>query len=362
MYLAILYIIVKKNEKYILNNKCLVYIIIRMEEYYVRFRGRSLNSLSKSIILGDIKKDKNLDQSSKNELINDLLSNFLPSCDHYPTKKCSQFQYNCCGITVPCHRCHNEFMQHKPLINTITCIECNTKQSTAIECINCNIKFSKSYCEICGIWTDKLIYHCNECGICRVGKIEDSFHCKNCEGCFHKSSKDFHKCSKKQLKDLECPICMDSLHNSQENTFIPNCGHPIHLKCLKDNLSKGNYECPTCKKSIIDMKQTWDALRETNKTQIIPHALELFQRETDIVDKVVYTPFGLFRVSNYRAKDSMYEGKFIYLNTAYGVFNKNSIKELYSHILCNDCERKSYTKFHIYEECTLCGSFNTQKV
>ena len=32
-----------------------------------------------------------------------------------------------------------------------------------------------------------------------------------------------------------------------------------------------------------------------------------------------------------------------------------------SHILCNDCEKKSYTKYHfLYHKCSSCSSFNTK--
>jgi 4-hydroxy-3-methylbut-2-en-1-yl diphosphate synthase IspG/GcpE len=91
---------------------------------------------------------------------------------------------------------------------------------------------------------------------------------------------------------------MEDIHTSQLEAFIPKCGHPIHIECLKSNLSTGNYVCPTCKKSVIDMSRTWSVVRERTKQQKMPYATELFQKKTDIIDKVVNTPFGLFHVSN----------------------------------------------------------------
>ena len=72
--------------------------------------------------------------------------------------------------------------------------------------------------------------------------------------CIHINSKDTHKCDIYSTDD--CPICYESLFDSQDSATVLKCKHVIHIKCLnnyiKEKLKNGHVpNCLLCKKSII---------------------------------------------------------------------------------------------------------------
>lgn len=86
------------------------------------------------------------------------------------------------------------------------------------------------------------------------------------------------------------------------------CGHCIHHKCHQEYI-RTSYQCPTCFKSLANMT-------------------EYFQR-----------------IDNMLALHSMPPE---YANTM-------------SHVYCNDCETKTYAKYHfLYHKCGSCEGYNTK--
>ena len=145
-------------------------------------------------------------------------------CTHYE-KKCANFFFECCQTYDACHRCHAEYNTcTKREITSITCTECDTEQIVSNECTNCHVAFSHSFCSQCKIWTSVDIFHCDGCGICRVGIADNYTHCDNCNGCFSSASE--HTCQFfKPLDQLECLVCMESAHTSQDSICPLPCGH-----------------------------------------------------------------------------------------------------------------------------------------
>ena len=169
--------------------------------------------------------------AEKSSLIRDIMKKKVQAakvvkqkCTHYD-KKCSNFFFDCCQTYDSCHRCHAEYNEcTKRDITSITCVDCNTDQAISNECINCKVAFSQSHCLKCKIWTSADIFHCDGCGICRVGNADDYAHCDNCNGCF--SATQSHKCLFfKPLDQMECLVCMESAHTSQDSIQPLPCGH-----------------------------------------------------------------------------------------------------------------------------------------
>lgn len=283
--------------------------------------------------------------------INNLISNITNKieCNHY-IKKCHNFLFSCCNKRYDCHRCHNEVCDKKFVLETITCIECNLEQEPSNKCIGCSIDFSKSYCFLCKIWTDKEIYHCDECEICRVGKKDENYHCDKCCLCYQKSN-NLHNCSKNYLKNDFCVYCMESLHTSQKSTITTKCLHSFHYECHNQS---NRIKCPICIKSLIDMKTVWRNKKSSIINNPIPHGFLEYH-----VGNLVKTSYGKFLICS--IKNNLYFGRLKSMN-AYAVFNKDSLYDIYQNIYCYDCEQKSETLFHYYGlECNLCESFNTVK-
>lgn len=240
-------------------------------------------------------------------------------CSHYK-RKCIIIA-PCCKKQFKCRLCHDEFYEDKDDhkinrkdINEIICIKCNTKQGISNECVNCTLVFGNYYCEICRLYddTDKGQFHCDKCGICRVGGKDNFFHCNKCNLCLNKDLQNNHKCVE-NTANQKCPICCYYLFNSTESVSILKCGHSIHSECLKmlyTSNTMSSIRCPLCNKSSFDCTQLFQHL--DNEIALTPMPEDL----------------------NYNIK-----------------------------ILCNDCNKKSETKFHIIgHKCQDCGSYNTKRL
>ena len=82
----------------------------------------------------------------------------------------------------------------------------------------------------------------------------------------------------------------------------------MHNHCLENFMKNNNYQCPTCKKTIANMTGMWRRIEQYVAATVMPE--------------------------EYKGKTS---------------FN-----------YCNDCEKKSLTKYDfMYHKCQFCPSWNT---
>lgn len=236
-------------------------------------------------------------------------------CNHY--QRGCEVKCNICDKFYPCRLCHDQFEDHKLdrfTINTIRCKRCKFIQTPSQRCQRCQNLFGFYYCQQCRLWEfkNKCIFHCDKCGICRIGKKQDYIHCDKCNMCILKSHYlKGHKCVENSTKS-NCPVCNEYMFDSvDKNISILKCGHSMHQECLNNLLKKKQYQCPLCKKSVVDMKEHWLAKDQLANLEIIPMS---------------------------------------YLNKRLIIF-------------CNDCEKKSDIKFSFeYRKCTCCGGYNTNEV
>jgi uncharacterized CHY-type Zn-finger protein len=239
----------------------------------------------------------------------------LLGCPHYH-RNCKLFA-NCCNKWYTCRLCHDENENHK-LDRTKTekmmCMFCSTVSSPSKSCHNCHKEMGHYFCDVCKFWdNDKLkkIYHCNGCGICRLGEGLgiDYFHCKTCDACLSITLKDNHRCIERNL-DSDCPICGEYMRTSPNVVIFLPCGHAMHHKCHQEYLVS-SYQCPICWKSIGDMTTYFAGLDAALAQHQMPP----------------------------------------------------EYKSIESDILCNDCEKRSFTKFHfLYHKCIHCSSYNTRVI
>ena len=59
------------------------------------------------------------------------------------------------------------------------------------------------------------------------------------------------------LSRSNCPICQEDIHTSREPSQIPPCNHLIHKSCFDQLVKSGHYFCPTCSRSLVDMREMW---------------------------------------------------------------------------------------------------------
>jgi RING finger/CHY zinc finger protein 1 len=231
-------------------------------------------------------------------------------CEHY-LRKCS-FVSPCCNKIYKCRLCHDASETHeinRHSVRYIVCQLCDTKQPVSNKCINCKTQFGNYYCQVCRLFDDnnKGQFHCDKCGICRVGGKDNFFHCDKCDLCLNVSLKNLHKCVEK-VSHSTCPVCLEDLHSSVKNVYVPNCGHILHSDCMKNMLKSGNYACPICCQSMTDLSSYWSELDE----------------------EIAATPMP------------------------------DEYKDTYVWILCRDCNKKCSTLFHVIGlKCHNCGSYNT---
>lgn len=301
------------------------------------------------------------------------INNEETECTHYPTKLCSRFKFRCCGGVIdPCVRCHKARGDCTEVdVETILCNLCDLEQPPSTRCIQCNIEFARSYCQKCYIWTDAYIRHCDSCGLCRTLPYPDAplFHCDTCNSCF---STESHRCSRVEFREASCPVCLESIHDSQKESTVVNCGHIMHTECLAEGIEQNNYRCPTCRKSLFDMTSLWDSTRLMIAIQPIPRGFFPIK-----IGEIVDSPHGLFFITDiYKCvfnprvtlcegyyptwkfpygENSVDVGKGIYPSTS--LVNK-SIREIY----CYDCESRCAAEFHFLGmECSSCNGYNTSE-
>lgn len=198
-------------------------------------------------------------------------------CPHYD-RKC-MILAKCCNKWFDCRLCHDEQCDHK--INrfetdTIRCTECQQEQGISNQCVKCGFKFAEWYCETCRMWTNEgEIYHCKDCGFCRKGKQEDYFHCHTCNLDICKTEEATHSCQAFST-NTGCPICQESTQNATRPVIImPHCYHSMHMDCYQKMLESGNFQCPQCKKSVLnDMSSVWNMISQAIENEPLPNELQ----------------------------------------------------------------------------------------
>lgn len=243
-------------------------------------------------------------------------------CEHYK-RKCKLVS-PCCEQIFSCRLCHDEIKDEQELdhekahtldrkkIDKIVCTKCYTKQPISNKCINCSIKFANYFCEICRLYddVDKGQYHCSECGICRVGGKDNFFHCSECDMCLSVTLKEEHKNCNDGVYKNQCAFCQEDMFSSVKPVSSVKCGHVFHVHCLNEHFKNNNYKCPLCFKVMVDV---------SNMYKFMDHEIQSVQMPDEYKDVIL-------------------------------------------DIFCNECNKKSKTKYHVVGlKCGECGSYNTRQ-
>lgn len=248
----------------------------------------------------------------------------MSACNHYICKV--DIKSPCCQEFFPCRICHDTTKNEEEKdpkkrhtidrysIPSVRCRECLNIQDPESHCSSCGLEFATYFCKTCRLYDSnpaKQIYHCQGCKICRIGPSANYFHCEVCACCLAISQRDSHKCRADATKQ-NCPICLESLFYSRDSSITLECGHYVHSICYRDMLVQRVYQCPYCLKNVSKM----------NEEDI---------RSIDL--EIENTPMP------------------------------EEYKEMMVDVLCNECEQKSQTKFHILGlKCSKCGDYNTRRI
>lgn len=239
-------------------------------------------------------------------------------CDHYRSN--CKILAECCSTWHACRFCHDEWSEKhhdghtmdRFKVKRMLCLFCKTAGEIGKHCKNCNREMARYFCPKCNLIDDdpkKQIFHCDDCGICRIGRREDYVHCHRCHGCIEASFFQKHRCLEGCL-DASCPICGDQLFSSIMPVMFMRCGHAIHSLCYFQH-SRESYQCPVCLKSLGDMSDLYRSIDTVLSLSSMPP-----------------------EYANLKAE-----------------------------ILCNDCERRTVTKYHfLYHKCQLCNGYNTKLI
>lgn len=74
----------------------------------------------------------------------------------------------------------------------------------------------------------KPFYHCEKCDCCIIGYPQYMKHCDKCNQCWQKWMFDNHKCV--PMAET-CPICLNTIINSNYPIITLNCLHQMHEHC-----------------------------------------------------------------------------------------------------------------------------------
>ncbi|CAI8509345.1 unnamed protein product [Hanseniaspora opuntiae] len=207
-------------------------------------------------------------------------------------------------------------------------------QENHCKCINCDELFSEYQCHYCLIFEndeENYMYHCPYCKECKLGEGLgiDYNHCKECDCCmplemFHNEEVS-HRCIRNNLSS-DCTICgvrLDAyqtyerlLDDDMESTntvvnenndegqvqkssksfqnngvrkrpiididvgrvqFLVPCNHAIHETCLNEYLKNGQYKCPICQVTIVDMEINFKLLDEEIQQCPLPEPYNMWR-------------------------------------------------------------------------------------
>ncbi len=275
----------------------------------------------------------------------------LLGCEHY-ARSCKLYA-KCCNLWVSCRRCHDEALgdDHKldrHGVEKVLCMHCMTEQPVSEQCVRCDARFAKYFCSTCNFFEDapnRPVYHCEHCGICRRGRGLgiDNFHCHRCDACVSIETRDHHNCVQRGLH-TPCPVCLEDMFTSTEESVYMRCGHSMHASCFRE-YTKTSFKCPYCATAITDMS-------------------EYYRRIDDIMqdsDSDTATPTP--------AQGQVSDGGAMATSEPMGdAAQAASTSETQTRILCNDCGKRSVVRLPLhamYHKCAAtddgCGtSYNTR--
>lgn len=236
--------------------------------------------------LNEIRENPNLSQQEKKDLVlayhrnqhTTAANNFLKlnkSDENTIEPDCLHYQRGCliecpdCKKFVRCRLCHDAVIGDHALnrfkVCFVKCCECGEICSVGQDdkeqrCRECNNLFGTYYCHVCHLYDNSArdIFHCDQCGMCRVGKSENFKHCSKCDLCIGVALFETHQCFANTWND--CPVCMEPMKDSTKSLYLLNCGHGMHLECVR-HLLESDYRCSLCKKSIVIMTDVWNQIR-----------------------------------------------------------------------------------------------------
>lgn len=171
------------------------------------------------------------------------------------------------GLWYECKRCFQRSDSESKVedLSHVMCGKCSFVAPKGTKsCPKCEGNYASFSCFQCRIFEDNeenVIYHCPHCNECKLGEGIgiDYNHCFDCNCCmplemFH-NEEPAHKCIRNNLVS-DCPICGEDLKENADLQveFLIPCNHTIHQKCLQLYLENGQFKCPVCQISIVDME------------------------------------------------------------------------------------------------------------
>jgi RING finger/CHY zinc finger protein 1 len=201
-------------------------------------------------------------------------------CAHYD-RGCSIYT-ECCSKFYNCRLCHDaENPDHSldpKTVKVIRCNYCDLWQVPSNKCVNqqCGKAFGTYHCSICNLWSTGVeIYHCKKCDICLRGKEGiDNKHCDTCGYCMPITRYHNHQCCE---TDQEiCGICREGFIKCLGDIEKTPCGHIFHMSCMEKYIHH-DIVCPLCKKTLINMEETWQELDILREQEELPEEYQNWQ-------------------------------------------------------------------------------------
>jgi RING finger/CHY zinc finger protein 1 len=207
-------------------------------------------------------------------------------CEHYEGIHC-EILAPCCKEYHACRICHDVRVQTHSIdryaIQEVRCTACGEgPQPRSNGCTGCGIEFASYFCEKCNLWSPRPVYHCEGCRICYLLAPDERRHCDLCNLCYVGTEGE-HSCPKAMVDvGEECCVCLETLYYGVKTPYRTRCGHWMHTQCMKELLHTGNFRCPLCKKTTIDMdwEKYGEYVKELQENLSIPLGQQ-HQQETE---------------------------------------------------------------------------------
>ena len=111
----------------------------------------------------------------------------------------------------------------------------------------------------------------------------------------NKSRKLISRVKRNMETDIDCPICLHPMTNTDKVATLLPCGHRFHTQCIRDALVSTRELCPVCKSTVTNVKpQQQTQLQQQQLQRDIAELLAAIEAHDAQVERALRRPTSAY--------------------------------------------------------------------
>ena len=95
--------------------------------------------------------------------------------------------------------------------------------------------------------------------------------------------------------DIDCPICLHPMTETDKVATLLPCGHRFHTQCIRDALVSTRELCPVCKRTVTNVKpQQQTQLQQQQLQRDIAELLAAIEAHDAQVERALRRPTSAY--------------------------------------------------------------------